>query len=159
MPTYRRRTRIAAPLERVWEFHSRVGGLTALTPDWMNLRIDAVVGPDGEDDPEVLEEGARISMSIRPFGIAPRRGWTSHIRRRRSKPGRAYFVDEMTDGPFPKWVHTHLLFADGEETVLVDDVEYRMPVASVSDRLDPIVQVGFEAMFRDRHRKTRTLLE
>ncbi|MFA9517999.1 SRPBCC family protein [Halopenitus sp. H-Gu1] len=159
MPTYRRRTRIAAPLERVWEFHSRVEGLTALTPDWMNLRIDSVVGPDGERDLEILEEGTRIRMSLHPFGIGPRRGWTSHIRRRRSNPGRAYFIDDMEEGPLPRWEHTHLFFADGDETVLVDDLEYRMPIGIVTDRLDPLVQLGFEAMFRDRHRKTGSLLE
>ena len=38
MPTYRRTTRIAAPIDEVWAFHSTIDGLVALTPDWMPLQ-------------------------------------------------------------------------------------------------------------------------
>ncbi|MWG36413.1 SRPBCC family protein [Halomarina oriensis] len=156
MPTYRRQTRVRAPFDEVWEFHSGVAGLEALTPAFMNLRVDDVVGPDDERDPEVLETGSRIHASVRPFGVGPRQRWVSVIVEREEGDGVAYFVDEMEDGPFPHWRHTHRFYADGEETVVEDEVEYELPVVGT---VGPLGDVGFEPMFRYRHRRTRELLE
>ncbi|MFC7215022.1 SRPBCC family protein [Saliphagus sp. GCM10025334] len=159
MATYERSTRIDAPLEEVWDFHSRVSGLEAVTPPWLNLRVEAVMGPDGERDPDILEEDAEISLSIRPFGVGPRVYWTSIILERDSRPGRAYFSDEMVHGPFANWVHTHSFFADGEQTVLRDKLEYALPGGGLGEAVSPFSRFGFEGMFRDRHRRTKRALE
>jgi ligand-binding SRPBCC domain-containing protein len=159
MSTYRRQTRVTAPLSEVWTFHSRISGLEALTPSFMNLRVEGVTGPDGEPDPEVLEAGSRIDMSMRPFEVGPRQTWTSVVTERREGDGTAMFRDRMEGGPFPEWVHTHRFFADGEETLVVDTVEYRLPGGPVGEALGPLGWVGFEPMFRYRHRRTRELLE
>ena len=159
MPTYRRTTRVPAPIEDVWAFHSTVDGLRELTPGWMNLRIGGVEGPDGSPDPAVLVAGSEIQMSIRPFRVGPRQRWTSRIVERdpdgETTPERsARFVDEMEDGPFRRWEHTHAFYADGEETLLVDTVAYRLPFGPLGDLAGPPAKVGFEGMFRDRHRRT-----
>ncbi|WP_251342491.1 SRPBCC family protein [Haloplanus halophilus] len=159
MATYRRRTRVDAPLDSVWDFHSRVSGLEALTPDWLNLRIEAVRGPDGEPDPGILETGSRIDASIRPFGVGPRQRWTSVITDRVRDGASAYFRDEMVDGPFRRWEHTHRFFADGAKTVVDDRVEYALPFGPLGEAVAPLARVGFEPMFRYRHRRTRALLE
>ena len=159
MSTYRRQTRVDAPLSEVWAFHSRVSGLEALTPSFMNLRVEGVTGPDGDPDPAVLEAGSRIDMSMRPFEVGPRQTWTSVITERREGDGTAMFRDRMEGGPFPEWVHTHRFFADGEETLVVDTVEYRLPGGPVGEALGPLGWVGFEPMFRYRHRRTRERLE
>ena len=178
MPTYRRTTRIPAPIDEVWAFHATIDGLRELTPGWMNLRIGAVEGPDGKRNPPVLSAGSRIRMSIRPFGVVPRQRWTSRIVERdpddgpgRGSPdgesheegpsveGSAYFVDEMIDGPFRTWEHTHAFYADGDGTRLVDTVEYRLPFGSLGDAVGPFAKVGFEGMFRDRHRRTAAWFE
>jgi ligand-binding SRPBCC domain-containing protein len=150
MATYSRLTRVAAPLEEVWEFHSRISGLEALTPDWMNLQVESVTGPDGEPDPGILETGAEIQMSMRPLGVGPRQSWTSVILDREFDGDTATFRDEMRGGPFATWVHTHRFVADGE---------YELPGGGVGRRASPLAVVGFEPMFRARHRKTRELLE
>lgn len=159
MPVYRRRTRVAAPLDEVWSFYSRIEGLEALTPDWMGLSVEAARGPDGEPDPEVLEAGSRVRMSLRPFGVGPRQRWVSRITEREREAGRAWFVDRMEGGPFRAWEHTHLLFADGDETVVEDRVVYELPFGDVGRALGPLARVGLEPMFRHRHRRTRELLE
>lgn len=156
MPTYRRQTRVRAPFDEVWAFHSGIQGLEALTPDFMNLEVDRVVGPDDERDPEVLEAGSRAYASVRPFGVGPRQRWVSVILEREEADGVAYFVDEMEDGPFPYWRHTHRFYDAGEETVVEDDVEYELPVVRT---MGPLGDLGFEPMFRYRHHKTRELLE
>jgi ligand-binding SRPBCC domain-containing protein len=158
MTVYQRRTRVAAPLDRVWEFHSQVSGLEALTPAWLNLRVEAVTGPDGDPDPEVLHEGSRIEASVRPFGVGPRQRWTSVITERERDPGVASFRDVMEGGPFRRWEHTHRFFADGSETVVDDRVRYALPFGPVGEALAPLARLGLEPMFRYRHRRTRELL-
>ena len=160
MATYRRRTRVRAPLEEVWEFHSTTDGLEALTPDWMGLTVESVRGPDGEADPETLGEGTEISMSSQPLGVAPAQRWISRITDRREGEGYRMFRDDMLGGPFDLWIHTHEFYGDGNETVLIDTVEYELPVGGpLRDRVDSAAIVGFEPMFRYRHRKTKEILE
>ena len=159
MPTYRRTVRVPAPIDEVWAFHSTIDGLRALTPDWMRLRIDEVEGPDGTPDPDVLVEGCEIRMSMRPFDIGPRQRWTSRIVEREPAGddpvgSSARFVDDMVGGPFRTWEHTHAFYADGDETLLVDTVEYRLPLGALGDIAGPFAKIGFEGMFRDRHRRT-----
>ncbi|MEF8936416.1 SRPBCC family protein [Halobacteriaceae bacterium SHR40] len=159
MERYERSVRVRAPFEDVWEFHSTEDGLVALTPDWMHLEIEDVRGPDGEQDPDVLETGAIIRSSVRPFGIGPRQSWVSEIVARQREGGSAYFRDVMTDGPFAEWTHTHSFYADGEETIIRDSVAYELPLGAVGRAVGPLAVVGFEPMFRYRHRRTRELLE
>ena len=159
MQTYRRTIRIPASIDEVWAFHSTIDGLQRLTPEWMNLRIDGVEGPEEATDPELLVEGSQIRMSIRPFGVGPRQRWTSRITDRTpdgdaSVAKSAQFVDEMEGGPFRTWEHTHAFYADGDQTLLVDTVNYRLPLGSLGDIAGPFAKVGFEGMFRDRHRRT-----
>ena len=152
MRQFERESRVAASLDAMWDFHSTVDGLRALTPPWMHLRVERVVGPDGDPDPAVLVPGSQIEMSMRPFGVGPRRGWTSEITARERSDGSAYFRDVMHDGPFRHWEHTHVFHAAGDETVLRDRVAYAMPLGAVGDAFAPLV---LEGMFRDRHRRTR----
>jgi len=160
MATYQREVRVDAPLDEVWAFHSRIDGLTALTPDWMHLRVERVDTPDGTDAAadDALDVGSEIRLSLRPFGVGPRQRWVSRITRRERADGTAVFEDVMDDGPFPTWRHTHRFYAVSEGATLVRDrLEYELPV--VGGLLGPLGWLGFEPMFRDRHRRTKRLLE
>jgi len=159
MQTYERSVRVLAPFERVWEFHATTRGLEALTPDWMNLVVESVEGPDGEPDPDELETGSRIRASIQPFDVGPRQSWVSEITARHREEGSGYFQDVMHDGPFDAWEHTHLFYADGGTTLVRDHVEYEFPLGAVGAGLGRLAWVGFEPMFRYRHRQTKALLE
>jgi len=96
---------------------------------------------------------------VRPFGVGPRQSWISEITARERSRGSAYFRDAMSDGPFRRWVHTHMFYADGGTTVVRDRVEYELPLGSVGEVLGPLAVAGLDPMFRYRHRKTRELLE
>ena len=159
MPTYERSVRVDAPFQEVWDFHSTEKGLVALTPGWMNIRIDAVRGPDGEPDPEVLGAGSVVESSVQPFGVGPRQSWDSDIVARERQDGAAYFRDVMSDGPFREWTHTHMFYADDGATVVRDRVEYALPFGALGDAVGPLARVGLEPMFRYRHRRTKELLE
>lgn len=159
MARYERSVRVQAPLDAVWTFHSRISGLEALTPGWLQLRVESVVGPDGEHDPDTLDVGTDIRLSMAPFGIGPRQQWTSRITDRERRSGAARFRDEMVEGPVPEWVHTHLFFQDGDETLVRDRVRYRLPAGELSGPLNRLAVVGFEPLFRYRHRQTKERLE
>jgi len=160
MPIFEREIRVSAPLADVWEFHSTSDGLVALTPDWMNLRVEETRGPDGESDPAVLDTGSVIVSSIRPFSVGPRQQWVSEIVAREEDDQEAMFRDVMNEGPFPEWEHTHRFRADGElATIVHDRVEYELPGGPLGRAVGPLGFVGMEPMFRYRHTKTRELLE
>jgi ligand-binding SRPBCC domain-containing protein len=159
MPIFDREVHVDAPFEDVWEFHSTGDGLVALTPDWMNLRIEETRGPDGGPDPEVLETGSVVVSSIRPFGIGPRQRWVSEIVARGRSEHEAMFRDVMVEGPFPEWTHTHRFRAVDGGTVVHDHVEYELPGGPIGKLSGPLGVIGMEPMFRFRHRETRALLE
>jgi ligand-binding SRPBCC domain-containing protein len=159
MPTYERSVRVAAPFDAVWDFHARLDGLEALTPDWLHLRVESVRGPDGDPDPDVLEAGSVVRASVQPLGVGPRQTWESHIVAREARDGAAYFRDEMRGGPFARWEHTHSFFADGDATVVRDRIVYDLPFGVLGRVAGPLAVVGLAPMFRYRHRRTRALLE
>lgn len=157
--TFERSVHVDAPLSEVWAFHSTVDGLVALTPDWMHLHVDSIVGPDGEEDPGELITGTTLNLSVRPFGVGPRQSVTSKIVDRYRRDGEAQFVDEMVEGPFRTWEHTHLFRRDDGGTLLTDRIKYRLPMGEIGDALGVFATVGFDPMFRYRHRETRRRLD
>jgi ligand-binding SRPBCC domain-containing protein len=159
MATYERRVRVDAPLADVWDFHSTIRGLEALTPDWMHLRVEKVIGPDGERDPEIMDAGSTAITSVQPLGVGPRQRWISEIVERREADDFAVFRDVMSEGPFAEWEHTHAFYRDGDGTVLRDTVSYQLRGCAIGRALSPLGRVGLEPMFRYRHRKTKELLE
>jgi ligand-binding SRPBCC domain-containing protein len=162
MPVYERETVVDAPFADVWDFHSRVTGLEDLTPDWMHLRVESIVGPDGaqfDDRQAVLVEGSKIHSTVRPLGVAPAQRWTSVIVDREESEGRGLFRDEMAEGPFPHWLHTHTIEAVDGGTRVHDHVEYELPLGALGRAVAPLGFIGFAPMFRHRHRETKRLLE
>ncbi|MFC7073207.1 SRPBCC family protein [Halovenus rubra] len=159
MHTYERSVRVAASFEDVWAFHSTEKGLEELTPDWMGMEVESVTGPDGELNPEQLEEGSSIDAAVRPLGVGPRQQWTSVIDDRNRSEGAGFFRDTMSDGPFREWTHTHLFYADDGGTLIRDHIEYELPLGPLDRVFGPLAFVGFEPMFRYRHKRTRLLLE
>lgn len=157
MAVYTRGSEVAAPFAEVWELHSRVETLEALTPDWLHLRVDRAVDVESGDPTDVLVEGTRVESSIRPFGVGPRQEWVSVIEAREERDGAANFRDVMVEGPFPRWEHTHAFLALGDDATLVHDrVVYRLPVLGP---LSVLGRVGLAPMFQYRHGRVRTLLK
>jgi ligand-binding SRPBCC domain-containing protein len=159
MATYRRETYVDAPFEDVWAFHSTTDGLEALTPAFVRLEVERVTGPDGDPDPDELVAGSRIELSVRPFGVGPRRRVVSVITDRRREDGTGMFRDVMESGPFAEWTHTHRFSAEGEGTRIVDRIEYRLPGGPLGRAVSPVGRLGLAPMFRGRHRATKARLE
>ncbi|MFP4530097.1 MAG: SRPBCC family protein [Halodesulfurarchaeum sp.] len=152
MAKFTRRSHVDADLEAVWEFHSRIEGLEALTPWWAGLRVESLDVPDGG---EILEAGTEMTLSVGPFPGGPRVRFVSEIVSRDRTAGEAVFVDVMRAGPFESWRHTHRFVAANDGTRLHDEIEYATGYGPVVDwALKPGLVLGFAG----RHRKTREIL-
>lgn len=155
MAVFERDLRVGAPIEDVWAFHSTTDGLRALTPNVLDLRVEEIERPGNGRDAHVLTEDTRIHASVTPIGFGHRLRWVSLIEERVERDGLRYFVDTMENGPFPEWTHTHLFYADGDETLIRDRVEYELPGGDVGTALG---RVGLAPMFVYRHYRTRDIL-
>jgi uncharacterized protein len=110
-----RRTRMPAPLEALWAWHTRPGALERLIPPWDRVRVVERTGG--------LENGARVTLSV-PVGPA-RVTWVAEHRDVDPPNG---FSDVQIRGPFAAWTHVHAMAADGPEaSVLEDRIEYAGP--------------------------------
>lgn len=156
MPVFQRETTFDAPLDAVWQLHTTGDGLVRLTPSVADLRIEGVRG--GEPD-EPLPEGAELDVSANPGGFGSRDSFTAVITASDRGTDSAVFRDEMRDGVFQRWVHTHRFeTVFGDETLMRDRIEYELPTAA-GDLVAPLARVGLEPLFAYRHWTAARILE
>lgn len=158
MANFERSTLVRAPFEAVWEFHTSVEGLVAITPDWLGLTVESVVGPDGDVRSDRLIEGGEVRLVMRPFGLGPPRSMSARVTHLNRSDDVAEIRDEMLDGPFPRWRHIHRFEAVPAGTRMTDRVAYALPLGPVR-ALSGLAWPAFAALFAYRHRATRRLLE
>ena len=156
MPTYRRTSLLETDFETVWTFYDDVDELELLTPEWIGLRVTRAVGPDGRPDPDGYEVGTRVHLEMCPFGLFTTDEWVVEITDRHVDEDGATFVDEQVGdrGPYEEWRHVHRFVDLGDETVLSDEVNYRVPGAGDL----PLATPFLAAILWYRHRQTRELL-
>jgi ligand-binding SRPBCC domain-containing protein len=140
--------RIAAPVQKVWDFHSSVAALRVLTPPGRQIE------PVGDDLD--VREGALHVLKFRQFGLTME--WRARISE--VDPPRQ-FVDTAEKSPFPMWRHRHEFIAEGPaETLIRDTIQYEPPggpLAWLVDRL--FIARDLERLFAFRHDATRRTLE
>jgi ligand-binding SRPBCC domain-containing protein len=113
---FRAEQRIARPLPQVFEFFSRAGNLERMTPPWLSFTIAG-------DEPAEITAGTVIEYRLRLHRLPLR--WVSRIDT--FEPERL-FVDRQLKGPYKLWVHRHEFEADGDMTVIRDEVRYQLPL-------------------------------
>lgn len=116
MPLLERETFIAAPRARVFEFFADPKNLARITPRSLGFVI--VDAPARS-----LRAGDRIRYTIRVAGM--RLPWVSHIS---EWTDGVSFTDEQERGPYRTWVHQHLLRDADGGTLMVDRVDYKVPL-------------------------------
>ncbi len=148
MAVFEKRSRIRASPAVVFAFHERPDALALLTPPGDATTIIS-------KDPG-LQVGARTVLETR-IGPIKQRLVAVHVA---YEPGRM-FADEMVDGPFARWLHTHTMEPDGEGGCwLTDHIEYALPLGWLG-----AVGGGWFArrtlrtMFDHRHEVTRVACE
>ena len=111
-----RETFVPAPRPEVFAFFGDPRNLARITPPSLGFAIvSAPARP--------LRAGDRIDYTIRLLGL--RVTWRTHITV--WEPD-SRFIDEQERGPYALWRHEHLLSDSGRGTLMVDRVEYRLPL-------------------------------
>src|SRR5690606_9781711 len=104
------------PVHELFAWHERPGAFERLTPPWQDVRV---VARDGG-----IRDGATVQLRVSALGVP-----TTWQLRHRDYARDTRFVDEMQDGPFAHWVHTHRFFAESERrSRLEDHVAYALPM-------------------------------
>lgn len=123
MRQFVRRTRIAAPVERVFQWHELPGVLEKLTPPGEPVRVIERSGG--------IRDGGRVVIEIGypPVSIRWAAEHSGYIENRQ-------FRDIQVRGPFRRWEHTHLFEADGPDACYLEDhIEYAAPLGMIGDWL------------------------
>ena len=142
--TFVRRTRIAAPVERVFQWHELPGTFENLVPPGEPVKLLSHSGG--------IRDGARLEIAI---GYRPlRMRWIAvHDRYIENRQ----FRDVQVSGPFRQWEHTHLVEPDGPDACYLEDhIEYVLPFGALGRRLlGGLIRKRLERLFDYRHRVTR----
>lgn len=119
MAIFERRAVMPVTADEVFAWHARPGAFERLNPSFDPVEVEERTGG--------LEVGARTVIRL-PVGPIKQRWVAEHTA---YEPGRM-FRDEQREGPFAKWVHTHLFEPRADGTCeLVDRVEYELPLGAM----------------------------
>ena len=117
--TFVKKTRIHAPVDKVFAWHSRPGALERLTPPWSEMAVLEKTG--------LLEIGTNVTLRLKAGPI----GYKWHSRHFALEENR-YFADQQVSGPFAEWIHKHRFHKDGKDCIYEDNVQYRLPFHPLS---------------------------
>jgi ligand-binding SRPBCC domain-containing protein len=101
---------------KVFRFFENPHNLQDITPPWLSCRVKSATN-------ETIEQGTRIRYTIRWLGLPMR--WESLIARYEKG---VVFADEMLEGPYESWYHTHEFKEVPGGVAMTDRVEYQLPL-------------------------------
>ncbi|MCP3900804.1 MAG: TIGR01777 family protein, partial [Desulfobacteraceae bacterium] len=146
--TYKKKTRINAPVDKVFAWHARDGAILRLTPPWAPLKMIARKGYG-------IDKGVKVTFRLSIFKI-PMIWEAEHIEYKQNK----LFKDRQVKGPFSKWEHTHIFESEDKNTSNMEDkVEFKLPFGFLSRPFYGFAKNEFEKMFSFRHRVLKYDLE
>ena len=147
MPHFEASTSLSQPIARVFDFLSSSSSLVELTPPEFNVRL--------VEAPERLHLGARVVLQLRRWGFAQR--LVSEVTA--FEPNHL-LVDEQREGPFRKWIHSHLLEAIPNGTRMTDRIDFEPPGGMLGFLLTPEAVVSeLQDLFAYRERRLKELLD
>jgi len=125
--------------EEAFAWHDRAGALERLIPPWE--RVEVLERSGG------IADGARVVVRIHQGPVSLR--WVA--RHRDYQPSRR-FVDEKVEGPFARWVHSHLFDPEGPASCRVTDrIELTPPGGPAGRLAGPLALRRIERMLAYRH--------
>ena len=138
------RSRVPAPAEAVYRWHTLPDALLRLTPPWDKAQVVEETGG-------IEQLGSRVTLRVQigPFSQV----WTAE--RTASEPGRM-FRDSMISSPFRRWEHTHLFLPETENSSWLEDrIAFQFPLGWLGKlSAGAYTRRRLERLFAYRHRVT-----
>ncbi len=106
-------------IESIFPFFSEARNLEAITPEWLNFKIQRVSTPS-------IEKGTKIRYRLKLHGIPL--SWITDIAEW-EPPLR--FVDNQIRGPYSLWYHEHTFESVRGGTLLRDWVRFELPMGKL----------------------------
>lgn len=131
--------RVARQLPDVFEFFSEARNLEEITPPWLRFGLEHQSTAD-------IRAGTRLEYRLQLHGIPLR--WVSVIEE--WDPVHR-FVDRQLTGPYRLWHHTHEFSADGDSTIVRDEVRYALPLGLLGELAHPFVARDLGRIFDYRY--------
>lgn len=139
---------INAPSEVVFDFHTDTRNLPLISPSWMKVDILKTTGEG---------KGKMIELYITQFGLFKTK-WIVEIAEY-ERPTR--ITDIAHKGPFKRFRHQRDIKRISDTSCeLTDTFDYELPLGIIGKIGDAVMIKSFvEKMFRQRHIKTKLVLE
>ena len=145
--TLNRKLTIHRPVAEVFDFFSDAGNLERITPKELNFHI---ITPR----PIEMRKGTLIDYQLGLYGIPVK--WRTEIT---VWDPPFEFVDIQLNGPYSQWVHRHTFKAvSPDETLIEDEVKYRLPLAPLSDIAHFFVRRQLDLIFDHRQEVVAEIL-
>ena len=137
---------VSAGIDRVWEFYTDLHHLDVITPKQLQLRVDHAAS-------QKLAAGQTVSLSGR---FLTRTSWNTHITF--LKP--YVYVDEMKNGLFKRWKHTHTFTKISDsKTEVVDEVDFELAYGIIGKLFEGYATGQLRKIFDHRQEATKAALE
>ena|ERR1700712_2795975 len=134
---------IAASVQEVFAFHERPDAFALLQPPWERAEILLA--------PRSLEVGTIVKLRTK---LGPL--WIDVVAQHVAYEKNVRFEDVMTQGPFAKWHHRHLFFADAAGCSLRDEIDFEPPLGLLGRLAAPVAVIPrLRRMFDYRHEITQ----
>lgn len=134
--------------EKVFQFFSDAHNLEAITPRWLNFRIDKM--SDSE-----IRKNTLIDYSLKVRGIPIK--WKTLIEEWQPQNS---FVDRMLKGPYKNWHHTHTFYEMEGGTLICDRVYYRIPMGVLGNLVGLVwVESDVQKIFAHRRKAIREIFK
>jgi ligand-binding SRPBCC domain-containing protein len=146
MPVFEASQVVPRPAEEVFAFFQDPANLLKVSPPELHLRLTEPLAR--------LRLGARVTAQGRRWGVPLRTvsevtAWD---------PPKT-FTDVQVEGPFRKWVHTHVFEAVPEGTRVTDRIEYEAPGGLLGlVARPPMIERDLKWVFAYRTQKLAELL-
>ncbi len=146
MKTYRHEFVLNAEIDRVWEFFTDPRHFELITPNNLKETLVSTTNPR-------LVAGTELRISTNLF---LRRTWTSRI----TTLTPYTYVDEVRDGIFASWTHSHMFkIVDPHATLVTDEIVFECRYGPVGKILEHFIFKKLQFIFEQREEKTKLILE
>ena len=141
MKTFRHSFVVDAPIDKVWGFYTDLHHLEVITPKEIDFKII-------ESNSDQITQGQTASLSGK---LMTRMTWKTKITS--CKP--YTYVDEMSEGLFKHWMHTHVFQKIAEnQTRIIDEIKFELPFGYIGRLFERYAQNRLEKIFAYRQRAT-----